>query len=193
MANKYQIIATGNVILAEESFMQANFEPSEYVLLNPGDVPTAPIPTPPSLEELEVDAIALATKINQRIAVTAELEAGNVTDEEIATVAYLYPAWDGEAVAYVVGDVVRWSNGLYKVIQAHTSQAGWDPVSVPALFSAYRAAGTVTAWVQPIGPADAYSIGERVTHLSSTWESTINANVWEPGIAGTEALWIDVG
>src|SRR6185369_15512354 len=47
-----------------------------------------------------------------------------------------YPAWDGNSHAYAVGDIVYYASSGhdYKCQQAHTSQAGWDPVCVPALW-----------------------------------------------------------
>jgi hypothetical protein len=44
------------------------------------------------------------------------------------------------------------------------------------------------AWIQPTGAHDAYSLGDRVTHNGFTWESTVNNNVWAPGVYG----WIQV-
>lgn len=44
------------------------------------------------------------------------------------------PAWDGNGVAYAIGDKVTYNGPTYQCIQAHTSQPGWDPVSVPALW-----------------------------------------------------------
>ena len=44
--------------------------------------------------------------------------------------------------------------------------------------------GAPQPWVQPAGAHDSYSIGDRVTHNGSTWESTHNDNVWEPGVFG---------
>ena len=43
-------------------------------------------------------------------------------------------AW-ATGVAYKVGDVVTYSGKTYKCAQAHSSQVGWDPVSVPALWT----------------------------------------------------------
>ncbi len=40
------------------------------------------------------------------------------------------------------------------------------------------------AWIQPTGATDAYQIGDRVTHNSQTWTSTVADNVWEPGVYG---------
>ena len=39
-------------------------------------------------------------------------------------------------------------------------------------------------WVQPTGVHDAYTKGVTVKHNGKTWESTVFANVWEPGVSG---------
>jgi len=43
-------------------------------------------------------------------------------------------AWSPNSVAYSVGQLVTYNGSEYKCIQAHTSQAGWDPADVPALW-----------------------------------------------------------
>lgn len=45
-------------------------------------------------------------------------------------------------------------------------------------------------WKQPTGAHDAYKKGDRVTHKGETWESTVDANVWEPGVVA--GLWVKV-
>lgn len=45
------------------------------------------------------------------------------------------PAWDGNGKAYKVGDIVTYKGVAYRVIQAHTSQSGWTPDAVPALYT----------------------------------------------------------
>lgn len=40
------------------------------------------------------------------------------------------------------------------------------------------------AWSQPTTAADAYLAGDIVEHDGATWESTLNGNVWEPGVSG---------
>lgn len=90
-----------------------------------------------------------------------------------------------------IGNIRRYNNINYVVIQAHTTQADWTPDVVPALFLARPKPGAgenYSAWVQPTGAQDAYQIGDRVTHNSSDWESTVNANVWEPGVFGWNLL-----
>ena len=44
-------------------------------------------------------------------------------------------AWSGASVAYKVGDLVTYSGVVYRCLQAHTSQAGWNPSAVPALWT----------------------------------------------------------
>jgi hypothetical protein len=44
------------------------------------------------------------------------------------------------------------------------------------------------AWVQPLGAHDAYRAGDRVAHTGASWISTLDANVWEPGVSGWTAL-----
>ena len=39
-------------------------------------------------------------------------------------------------------------------------------------------------WVQPTTAADAYLAGDIVEHDGATWESTLNGNVWKPGVSG---------
>jgi hypothetical protein len=42
--------------------------------------------------------------------------------------------WDGNGRAYKVGDLVTYQGLTYEVLQAHTSQPGWTPTIVPALY-----------------------------------------------------------
>jgi hypothetical protein len=90
-------------------------------------------------------------------------------------------------VAYVLNEVIAYQGQAYAVIQAHTSQATWQPDIAAALFKRYVAPGEVTAWRQPQGAHDAYPVGARVTDGGKTWTNTIPANVWKPGVTG----WTD--
>lgn len=47
---------------------------------------------------------------------------------------------------------------------------------------------TYPEWVQPTGAHDAYTIGDRVTYQGKVYESTMDGNVWVPGVAG----WTEV-
>ena len=57
----------------------------------------------------------------------------NLTDADAVAVADLFLPW-AAGVDYAVGDRRRFSDALYKCAQAHTSQLGWEPPAVPALW-----------------------------------------------------------
>lgn len=40
------------------------------------------------------------------------------------------------------------------------------------------------SWIQPTGAHDAYMMWDRVEFNGSEWFSTLDANVWQPGVAG---------
>lgn len=121
------------------------------------------------------------------------LREDEMTADEVAALVSLYPAWSGSSVAYAVDDIRSYSGTLYRVVQAHTSQANWQPSAVPALWTRCAPAGVIPAWVQPQGSHDAYALGAQVTHNGHVWQSLINANVWEPGGVGTSSLWTQIG
>lgn len=62
-----------------------------------------------------------------------EQAAQSLDDNTALTVVNLHPEW-AENVAYVVGRKVQHNGKLWRVLQAHTSQIGWEPENVPALF-----------------------------------------------------------
>lgn len=68
----------------------------------------------------------------------------NITDVDAVAVADLFLPWVA-SVDYAVGDRRRFSDALYKCAQAHTSQTGWEPPNVPALWVVIDAghAGTI--------------------------------------------------
>lgn len=71
------------------------------------------------------DAVQFREKINRLIEELDEAQA--------ADAAMLFPAWHAGR-SYTAGDRVRYKGALYRVVQAHTSQADWLPDVVPALY-----------------------------------------------------------
>ena len=110
----------------------------------------------------------------------------SLSDEDALQAIELYPAW-AEGVAYAVDDRIRYNGVLYRVVQAHTSQADWTPDITPALFTVVSLE-EVPEWVQPTGAQDAYNTGDKVTYNGSHWISTVDANVWAPGVYGWDQL-----
>lgn len=113
--------------------------------------------------------------------------ADQLTDAELTKLGELYPDWE-VGVDYVIDDVISYHNELYKVIQAHTSQADWAPNIATNLFTKVAPAGVIAEWIQPAGAHDAYDTGDQVTWNGFTWQSDIDANVWEPGVYGWTQL-----
>ena len=93
-------------------------------------------------------------------------------------------------MAYTVGQIRRYTDGkLYKCVQAHTSQADWTPDKTASLWTTVSdPAEEWPEWSQPVGAHDAYSKDAKVSHNGKHWTSTVDSNVWEPGVYGwTEA------
>lgn len=108
-----------------------------------------------------------------------------LTDETALESAVLFPVWH-QGETYEVGARMRYNDKLYRVVQTHTSQLGWEPDITPALFTEIAMPGTIAEWKQPTGAQDAYNTGDRVIYNGQTWESTVDNNVWTPG---TGNLW----
>lgn len=114
-----------------------------------------------------------------------------LSDEEVRALSGLYPKFKAGLVV-AIDDLYQFDGDLYRVVQAHTTQANWTPPTVPALFTPVVAAGVIPAWVQPTGAQDAYAVDDQVTHdnpndADNIWlyESAIAANTTEPGRDGT--------
>ncbi len=106
------------------------------------------------------------------------------TDETAIEYPILFKEWRA-GVAYIVGDRIRYGQGLFKVLQAHTSQAGWEPTVAHSLFAILLNPdpSVVPEWIQP-DSTNGYALNDRVLHSGVIWISTADNNVWEPGSVG---------
>ena len=107
----------------------------------------------------------------------------NLDDEQALESVELFPAWKAE-VAYAIDDRVRYEGVLYKVLQAHTSQADWTPDTAVSLFTRVLIPepSIIPVWEQPAS-TNAYMAGDRVyypTAQDDVYESLIDNNVWSP-------------
>ena len=114
--------------------------------------------------------------------------AAALTDEQALKAAAIYPLWNSSA-AYAAGDRVRYDGVLYKCLQAHTAQPSWTPTAAPSLWAKVLTSdtGAPLPWEQPES-TNPYMKGDKVTHNGQTWVSTIDNNVWEPGVYGWEVV-----
>ena len=108
--------------------------------------------------------------------------AETLSDAQALQVPMLFDEFDGNGVAYEVGKRVLYNGVLYKVIQAHTSQAGWNPVDAPSLFAKVineTIDGSIPEFEQP-GSTNPYMKGDRVLFNGKVYESLIDNNVYSP-------------
>ena len=121
-----------------------------------------------------------ANILRQRI-----LEASSsLPDEDAVDAVELFENWE-VGKTYAVDKRLRYKENdkLYKVVQAHTSQADWTPDITPALYTEVAKPGEIPVWKQPTGAQDAYNTGDKVhypTISDPVYESTIDNNVWSP-------------
>ena len=101
-------------------------------------------------------------------------------------VADLETGW--EFAAYAEGAVVWHLGALYR---STTPVNVWEPGV--AGWHGTTGDGTPSPWIQPSGSADAYQIGQKVTHDGFTWENTSADNVFAPGVFGWTNLTPPVG
>lgn len=112
----------------------------------------------------------------------------SLSDDDAAYTPMLFERWE-PGQDYTAGKRVCHKDKLYKVLQPHTSQAGWEPDVAASLFAEVLIPdpGTIPEWVQP-GSTNPYMKGDKVRHNDKVWVSDVDNNVWEPGVYG----WTEV-
>ena len=74
---------------------------------------------------------------------------------------------------------------MYKCLQAHTGQAGWEPENTPALWKLIGLdENGIPYWSQPVSQLDSYTLNAETNHNDKIWVSDLDYNVWEPGVYG---------
>lgn len=119
-----------------------------------------------------------------------EKAAASLSDEDALGGVELFPAW-AVYTTYALDLRVRYGDKLYKCVQAHTSQIGWEPDKTPALWAEVAKPGEIPIWRQPTGAQDAYMIGDKVwfPDINTTvYISTIDFNTWAPNVYGWEEV-----
>lgn len=133
------------------------------------------------------------TRNKLNAAVAARLEQINdalepLDDEVAVELSTLFPVW-AVGVSYETGARRQYDEKLYKCVQAHVSQEGWEPPNVPALWTEIAKPGEIPVWKQPTGAQDAYNKGDKVHYPDKNgpvYISTVDNNVWAPTVYGWE-------
>ena len=127
-----------------------------------------------------------ARHLRARIEALAEIQDDAAALESIE----LFAEWRAD-VAYATDTRLRYGDKLYRVVQAHTSQADWAPDITPALYTEVAAPGAIPVWRQPTGAQDAYMIGDKVHYPDAdgpVYRSTVDSNTWAPDVYGWERV-----
>ena len=114
----------------------------------------------------------------------------SLPDEDALNAVELFAAW-AVGIECVKGLRYRHGEDLYRCEQTHTTQEDWPPDTTPAMFTRVPKPGEITVWRQPTGAQDAYQIGDKVRYPDAdgdVWISTIDANVYAPGVYGWEMV-----
>lgn len=124
----------------------------------------------------EVSRMLIATQINTL----------TVDDTTALRMVSFYPEWL-TGTAYATGFKVQFGGILYRCLTTHTSQDGWEPTAAPSLWAKVLIPdeNIIPEWEQPES-TNPYMKGDKVTHNGHTWVSTVDNNVWEPGVYGWE-------
>lgn len=121
-----------------------------------------------------------------------DIAGATLTEEQALTCVRLYRPYE-VGKAYKKDEFFTYGvNGvgdpqLYKVAQAHTSQADWKPDTVRSLYTPIGLDDSgYPVWAQPTGAHDAYNKCDIVNHNGVLYESQINGN---DTIPGTDDRW----
>ena len=69
-----------------------------------------------------------------KMLIAQQINTLTVDDNTAIRMRSFYPEW-AENTAYAVGHKVQYGGKLWRVVQAHTAQIGWEPVNVPSLWT----------------------------------------------------------
>lgn len=137
-----------------------------------------------------MDQVYIAEQMHRAFQMLAQ--SLHLTDTNAMEIADLYEEY-AIGKNYPVGYMFKYGvnadgeTQLYSVLQEHTSAEEWKPNEIPSLYKAVGFTDTgVPVWTQPLGATDAYMKDDVVEHRGNTWISTIDSNVWEPGVYGWE-------
>lgn len=114
---------------------------------------------------------------------------GTLDDITISEHPTLFPEWT-ENWTGKAGAILREGDTLYRSLHDVTTTAqNTKPSETPSMWKAVAdPTEEYPMWVQPLGAYDTYATGDKVSHNDKHWISTVDDNVWEPGVYGWEEV-----
>lgn len=125
----------------------------------------------------DLDAAIAARKVLADSVIAPQIRAGDLTDDEVAARAAVFPDW-APGLDVNVGDLLRWDGTVVEVVQAHRTQDDWTPDKTAALFKVHRTPA-MTEWQAGID----VKVGEKLTYQGVTYEVIQGHRTqagWEP-------------
>lgn len=126
-------------------------------------------------------------KVPMSIAFVKMAEKGDIDEITASENFEMFLSWD-EKSSFVVNEIRQSEGKLYKCLQAHAGQIGWEPKNTPALWKLLKGfdENGIAIWSQPISQPDAYMLNDEVVNPDDgkVWISDYDNNVWEPGTFG---------
>lgn len=119
-----------------------------------------------------------------------EQAAVSLPDEDALNVPEMFPHWK-PGINVTLDERIYYNDKLYRVVQPHTTQEGWEPDLTPALFTEVAKPGEIPVWRQPTGAQDAYMTGDKVHYPTAedpVYISTMDFNTYAPDVYG----WVTV-
>ena len=117
-----------------------------------------------------------------------EKAAVSLPDDEAYYTPEMFPRWKA-GISVTADERLCWQDKLYKCVQPHTTQEGWEPDQTPALWTEVPKPGEIPVWRQPTGAQDAYMTGDKVhypTISDPVYVSTMDYNTYAPDVYGWE-------
>ena len=133
------------------------------------------------LTSKEVTALLIKQQINTL----------SVDDNIALRMVEFYPEW-AAGQDYTAGYKVQHGGKLWRCVQDHTSQDGWEPENAPSLWAKVLIPDpdVIPEWEQPES-TNGYMTGDKVLRNGKVWVSTVDNNVWEPGVYGWEEASVE--
>lgn len=138
-----------------------------------------------------VDKLAINIENIEMFQKQLETITDTLTDEEAKGLSLLFEEWRPSEV-YKIGDRIRYNGVLYKCLEDNNAIMEAPPSVIPSVWTkifAEAVSEEIPAWEQP-EEGNGYADGDRVIHNDIIYISQVDNNIWEPGTAGTESLWI---
>ena len=114
--------------------------------------------------------------------------------EQTTNLFTVYREGGPDVLEWVAGEKVEtggrrtYGGKTWAAVTGHYTQDDYTPDQTPALWKEVTTGGGIGEWKQPTGAHDSYKKGDRVTWKGTTWESALDANVWEPGVYGWQKV-----